>query len=50
MSEAHPTASILEDGRVALDIKVSDYRLIVVVRYENAVVMIRPRQIVGHSK
>jgi mRNA interferase HigB len=38
---AHPKASILKRGRVVFNIKANDYRLIVVVRYENGIVMIR---------
>jgi mRNA interferase HigB len=38
---AHPKASILKGGRVVFNIKANDYRLIVVVRYENGIVMIR---------
>ena len=38
---AHPKASILKGGRVVFNIKANDYRLIVLVQYENGVVMIR---------
>ena len=38
---AHPKASILKGGRVVFNIKANDYRLIVVVRYENGIVIIR---------
>ena len=38
---AHPKASILKGGRVVFNIKANDYRLIVLVQYENGVVLIR---------
>ncbi len=41
VKKSHPKASILKSGRVVFNIKSNDYRLIVVVRYENGVVMIR---------
>ena len=41
VKSAHPKASILKGGRVVFNIKANDYRLIVVVQYENGVVMIR---------
>jgi mRNA interferase HigB len=41
VKEAHPKASILKGGRVVFNIKANDYRLIVVVQYENGVMMIR---------
>jgi mRNA interferase HigB len=41
VKRSHPKASILKGGRVVFNIKANDYRLIVVVRYENGVVMIR---------
>jgi mRNA-degrading endonuclease HigB of HigAB toxin-antitoxin module len=39
--ELRQKASILKGGRVVFNIKANDYRLIVVVQYENGVVMIR---------
>jgi len=41
VKKSHPKASILKSGRVVFNIQANDYRLIVVVRYENGVVMIR---------
>ena len=41
IKKAHPKASILKAGRVVFNIKANDYRLIVVVQYENGVMMIR---------
>jgi mRNA interferase HigB len=41
VKKAHPKASILKGGRVVFNIKANDYRLIVVVQYENGVMMIR---------
>jgi mRNA interferase HigB len=41
VKKAHPKASILKGGRVVFNIKGNDYRLIVVVRYENGVMLIR---------
>src|ERR1700680_5011173 len=41
VKKAHPKASVLKGGRVVFNIKANDYRLIVVVRYENGIVMIR---------
>ncbi|MGH8208376.1 MAG: type II toxin-antitoxin system HigB family toxin [Steroidobacteraceae bacterium] len=41
VKKAHPKASILKGGRVIFNIKANDYRLIVVVRYESGVMMIR---------
>jgi mRNA interferase HigB len=41
VKESHPKASILKSGRVVLNIKANDYRMIVVVQYKNGVVMIR---------
>jgi mRNA interferase HigB len=38
---AHPKASILKGGRVVFNINANDYRLIVLVQYENGVVMVR---------
>ena len=38
---AHPKASILKSGRVVFNIKANDYRLVAVVQYEAAVLMIR---------
>ena len=38
---AHPKASILKGARVVFNIKANHYRLIVLVQYENGVVMIR---------
>jgi mRNA interferase HigB len=38
---AHPKASIFKGGRVVLNIKANDYRLVAVVRYEAGVLMIR---------
>jgi mRNA interferase HigB len=41
VKNAHAKASILKGGRVIFNIKANDYRLIVVVQYENGIVMIR---------
>jgi mRNA interferase HigB len=41
VKKAHPKAGILKGGRVVFNIKANDYRLIVVVQYENGVMMIR---------
>jgi mRNA interferase HigB len=38
---AHPKASILKGGRVVFNIKANDYRLIVAVKFENGVMLIR---------
>ena len=41
VKKSHPKASILKSGRVVFNIKANDYRMVVVVRYANGVVMIR---------
>jgi mRNA interferase HigB len=41
VKRSHPRASILKGGRGVFNIKANDYRLIVAVRYENGVVLIR---------
>jgi mRNA interferase HigB len=41
VKRAHPRASILKGGRVVFNIKANDYRLIVAVKYENGVMLIR---------
>jgi mRNA interferase HigB len=41
VKRAHPRASFLKGGRVVFNIKANDYRLIVPVKYENGVVLIR---------
>ncbi len=41
VKKAHPNASVLKGGRVVLNIKANDYRLIALVQYVDGVVMIR---------
>jgi mRNA interferase HigB len=41
LKRAHPRASILKGGRVVFNIKANDCRLIVAVKYENGVMLIR---------
>jgi mRNA interferase HigB len=41
VKKSHPKASILKSVRVVFNIKANDYRMVVVVRYVNGVVMIR---------
>jgi mRNA interferase HigB len=41
VKRAHPKASILKSGRVVFNIKANDYRLIALVQYAAAVLMIR---------
>jgi mRNA interferase HigB len=41
VKKAHPKASILKGGRLVFNIKANDYRLIVVVQYDNGVMVIR---------
>ncbi len=41
VKKAHPKASILKGGRVVFNIKGNDFRLIVVVQYQDGVVVVR---------
>ena len=41
VKKAHPKASVLKGGRVVLNIKANDYRLIALVEYVDGVLMIR---------
>jgi mRNA interferase HigB len=41
VKKAHPKASILKGGRAVFNIKANDYRLIVLVRYQESITMIR---------
>ena len=41
VKKAHPKASILKGGRVVFNIKANDYRLVAVVQYADAVMVIR---------
>jgi mRNA interferase HigB len=41
VKQAHPQASILKGGRVVFNIKGNDYRLVVAVKYQASVLVIR---------
>ncbi len=41
VKKSHPKASVLKGSRLVFNIKANDYRLIVLVRYESGIVVVR---------